>query len=114
MPHTIRIDQGSEFVNQTFYDNWSTLGVHIMAVTIESLNSLGLGKRFLDPLKRASLKVHEETSSVEDNLKSPLSYNTINDTFRRKGLFLSLIVYRMMSRVPLGNSTLSKPNQIER
>ena len=110
----MRVDQGSEFLSRKFYNNCNSLEIYVKAFPIESSNSLGLGERFHDPLRRIYIKVQEETPQLDDDLKLSLSYKAMNNTLGPEGIVPTLLVYGMMPRLLLGVTRLSTPTQVQR
>ena len=83
-------------------------------VPTESPNSMGLGERYHGPLRRIFLKLNEDASLLDDNLKLNFAYKSMNDTLGPEGYVPTLLVYGMLPRIPLGDRHESTPNQSER
>lgn len=113
-PHIIRVDQGSQFLGKDFEANCKSLGIYLDEAPIESPNSMGIGERFHDPLRRIALKVKEEAPDLDDDLVLSAAYRAMNDTLGPEGLAPTLLVYGMLPRMPIGSKSLSAPNQVDR
>jgi hypothetical protein len=80
--------------------------------SIESHNSLFVVERYYGPLRRIYRKIRSEHPTIPQSLARSLSFKAVNDFTGPAGLVSSLLVFGIVSRLPLCNQCL--PNQCER
>ena len=80
LPHVIKADQGSVFTSQRWHDILSLSGIKLELSPIESHNSLTVGERYHDPLRRIYRKVRHYFPTLMESLALSLANKAMNDT----------------------------------
>ena len=80
----------------------------------ESHNSLGVGERYHEPLKRIYKKLKEEEPDMEPVLRLSIAVHSLNNTASPEGLIPSLLVFGSVLKIPLGNIPHLASNQRKR
>jgi hypothetical protein len=111
LPNVIKADQGSVFTSSRWRDIVSLSGVKLELSPIESHNSLTVGERYHDPLRRLYRKVRQDFPAISEPLALSLANKAMNDTIGPEGLVPTLLVF---GTVPRLSTTGSFPNQNER
>lgn len=113
-PRILKADQGSEFVNDLFHRNSESIGVFLQEAPIESSNSMGLGERFHDPLRRIFLKLREDHPLLRQDAILKDARSAMSSTMGPEGYAAALLVYGMLPRLSIGSSRIATLNQAER
>ena len=112
LPHVIKADQGSVFTSQRWHDILSLSGIKLELSPIESHNSLTVGERYHDPLRRIYRKVRHDFPTLSESLALSLANKAMNDTMGPEGLVPTLLVFGTVPRLSIGDRP--PPNQSER
>eukprot|EP00172_Hildenbrandia_rubra_P001571 Plantae.Rhodophyta-Hildenbrandia_rubra.ctg2135.p1 GENE.Plantae.Rhodophyta-Hildenbrandia_rubra.ctg2135~~Plantae.Rhodophyta-Hildenbrandia_rubra.ctg2135.p1 ORF type:complete len:830 (-),score=119.74 Plantae.Rhodophyta-Hildenbrandia_rubra.ctg2135:46-2535(-) len=113
-PHILKVDQGSEFVNDLFHRSCQSLGIFLMEAPIESPSSMGLGERFYDPLRRIFLKLRHDHSLLSKEAPLQDSHFSINCAMEPEGHAPILLAHGMLPRLPIECKDAASPSQAER
>ena len=90
----------------------SLVGIQLKISGVESHHSLGIGEKYHSPLRRIFLKVETSYPHLPKRVILKLSVKAMNDTMGPNGLVPSLLVFGMLARFPIVNSSL--PDQRDR
>ena len=103
LPHVIKADQGSVFTSQRWHDILSLSGIKLELSPIESHNSLTVGERYHDPLRRIYRKVRHDFPTLSESLALSLANKAMNDTMGPEGLVPTLLVFGIVPRLSIGD-----------
>jgi hypothetical protein len=101
LPNVIKSDQGSVFTSERWQELTSLSGVILELSPIESHNSLTVGERYHDPLRRIYRKVRHDFPAIPGSLALSLANKAMNDTMGPEGLVPTLLVYGTLPRLSL-------------
>lgn len=85
-PSTMRLDQESSFHSVEFRKLSRDAGIELKFSGIESQNSIGVGEKYHDPLRRVYLKVNDEHPTLDRETVLRLALKGCNDTLASNGL----------------------------
>jgi hypothetical protein len=95
---------------------WKTLtesrGITLCISGVEAHNSLGIGERYLGPLRRVYQKIEHKFPHVGPALILRIAVKAINDTMGTNELVPSLLVFGVVPRFP--PMSINLPNQRDR
>jgi hypothetical protein len=112
LPHVIKADQGSFFPSPRWHDILSLSGIKLELSPIESHNSLTVGERYYDPLRRINRKVRHDFHNLSESLALSLANKAMNDTMGPEGLVPTLLVFGAVPRLSIGDRP--PPNKSDR
>jgi hypothetical protein len=92
LPRLIKADQGYVFTSPRWHDILSLSGIKLELSPIESHNSLTVGERYHDPLRRIYCKVRPDFPNLSESLALFLANKDKNDTMGPEGLVPTLLV----------------------
>jgi hypothetical protein len=107
--NVIKADQGSVFTSARWRDIASISGVKLEISPIESHNSLTVGERYHDPLRRIYRKVRHDFPTITETLASSLANKAMNDTIGTEGLVPTLLVFGIVPRLSADGSLPNQP-----
>jgi hypothetical protein len=87
------------------------VGIHLRSTGIESHNSLGVGERFHQPLRRIYHKIHSEYNGLDTDTTLSIANKTMYDLAGPEGLIPSFLVFGV---VPRWTTTLPLPENSAR
>lgn len=99
-PNRLRTDAGSIFTSPRWEALAEDCGISMSRSGIESHNSLGLGEKMHDPLKRVYRKIKLQDSELDRVEILRLATKAVNDTVGINGLVPSYLVFGIMPRFP--------------
>ena len=105
-PDSVRSDAGSVFTIKSWNARTSQVGVAVQVVPVESSNSMGVGERYHDPLRRIYRKIEMEHPRHPKEIILALANKAMNDTMGPEGLVPSLLVFGVIPRVSAATSEL--------
>jgi hypothetical protein len=111
-PNKIRTDAGSIFVSPRWRECTDMAGMLLQISGVESHNSLGLGERMHEPLRRIYRKVSYDFPTAPPAIVLKCATKALNDTMGENGLVPSLLVFGIVPMFPILSSKL--PEQQER
>jgi hypothetical protein len=97
-PDSILTDQGSVFQSEDWRNACLGAGIHLRSTGIESHNSLGVGERFHQPLRRLFQKISSEYNRLDPETILSISTKTMNDLAGPEGLVPSFLVFGVVPR----------------
>ena len=98
-PHILRVDQGSQFISELFYRNCSSLGILVKYIPVESPNSMGIGERYHDPLRRIYKKIADDSRNLHPTLILSSAVSAMNDTMGPEGFVPTLLCIRDATQI---------------
>jgi hypothetical protein len=110
-PNIMRTDAGSIFVSPKWKRFIDLSKIKLVQSGVEAHNSLGIGERYHDPLRRVYHKVRKEFPSMSLELALRLAVKAMNDTMGPNGLVPSLLVFGMVPRFPIIDANVSDKEQ---
>ena len=111
-PDRLRTDAGSVFTSPRWKEIAKMAGIELRLSGIEAHNSLGIGERYHEPLRRIYRKVKHDHPNLMPKTILRLSLKAMNDTMGENGLVPSLLTFGVIPRFPILNTEL--PTQQER
>ena len=111
-PNRLRTDYGSIFTSPKWKELTNENGIQLRISGIEAHNSLGIGERLHDPLRRIYRKIRKNATGTNQQTALRLTLKAMNDTMGENGLVPSLLVFGIIPRFPVISSQL--PAQSER
>jgi len=111
-PNRLRTDQGSAFTSDRWREIIESKGIKIRLSGVRAHNSLGIGEKLHDPLRRIFRKIQHDFPEANPRMILSVAVKAMNDTINEKGLVPSRLVFGILPRFPILNSNL--PNQKER
>jgi hypothetical protein len=84
-------------------------GVRLELSPIESHNSLTVGERYHESLRRIYRKVRHDFPTITEALALSLSNKAMNDTIGPEGLVSTLLVFGIISRLSADGSLPKQP-----
>jgi hypothetical protein len=111
-PNTTRTDAGSIFVSPKWKRFTDLSKIKLVQSGVEAHNSLGIGERKHDPLRRVYHKVRKDFPRMSLELALRLAVKAMNDTMGPNGLVPSLLVFGMIPRFPIIDANV--PDQEQR
>lgn len=103
-PDSVKADSGSVFTSKEWNKLVSDAGIAIEITPVESSNSMGVGERYHDPLRRIFRKVTHGHPGYPKNLVLAIANKAMNDTMGPEGIVPSLLVFGNMPRFPASPS----------
>ena len=97
----IRADQGPQFRAKEFKTVGGMAWIKITLSGVEIHNSLGVGERYHDYLRKTDMKVRNEFPTVAAEFSLKLAVKAMNDTAGQNGLLPTLLVFGVMPRIPV-------------
>ena len=89
----------------------NNVGIELRLSGVEAHNSLGIGERYHEPLRRIYLKVKHDHPNLAPQTILRLSLKAINDTIGEQGLVPSSLVFVTVPRFPIMNTELPKQEE---
>jgi transposase InsO family protein len=111
-PNRLRTDAGSIFSSPRWRQLSEMVGISLRISGIEAHNSLGIGERLHEPLRRIYEKVQMDYPHISPRIILKITVKVMNDTIGENGLVPSLLVFGVVPRFPMLSTDL--PNQKER
>jgi transposase InsO family protein len=111
-PNRLRTDAGSIFSSPRWRQLSEMVGISLRISGIEAHNSLGIGERLHEPLRRIYEKVQMDYPHISPRIILKITVKVMNDTIGESGLVPSLLVFGVVPRFPMLSTDL--PNQKER
>lgn len=111
-PNCFRTDSGSVFTSTRWNQLTSDNGIELKISGVESHNSLGLGERYHEPLRKIYRKLHHEAPDLEKAIVLRLALKAMNDTIGPEGLVPSYLVFGSLPKFPTVHASL--PDQRRR
>jgi hypothetical protein len=112
LPNFIKADQGSVFTSARWRDIVSISGVKLELSPIESHNSLSVGERYHDPLRRIYRKVRHDFPKITEHLALSLANKAMNGTVSPEGLAPTLVVFGIIPRLSADGSLPNKHDRM--
>ena len=105
--HIVHVDQGCELVSNGFKNYCMSLCIYLKEASVKSIYSLGIGERYYGPMKKNLYiyKMKEEIPHLDDEIALKMAIRAINDCLGPEGLVPSLLVIRMLPRIPSESDT---------
>lgn len=111
-PDRILSDSGSVLTSKAWGQLAEMTGATIRISGMEAHNSLGIGERLHAPLRRIFYKTQTDFPKLRKELLLKIAIKEMNDTVGEDGLVPSLLVFGIIPRFPIINTSL--PNQRDR
>ena len=111
-PNRLRMDQGSAFTSDRWRELASNVGIQLRLSGVTAHNSLGIGERLHDPLRRIFRKLRHDNPLTSKQTLLKLSVKAMNDKIGENGLVPSRLVFGIVPRFPIISTDL--PTQKER
>jgi hypothetical protein len=111
-PNKLRTDAGSVFKSPRWSQSTDIAGIQVQVSGVESHNSLGLGEKLHDPLRRIFKKVKFDFPAAPPKMILSCATKVLNDTMGEKGLLPSLLVFGIIPRFHILSTDL--PEQKDR
>lgn len=92
LPNRIIVDQGSHF-GPSFVHMAHLRGLNVEHKCIESHNSLGVGERYHQPLRKTYRKIFAAHPKADPTLALAVSVKALNDTLGPEGYVPSALVF---------------------
>ena len=92
MPHNIAVDEGTRH-RDIFREVSNIYDIDTQKSSTESQNSLAIGGRYHDPLRKTFLKLREDHPNLKKDVLLAISTKAINDTFVPEGIVSSALVF---------------------
>jgi hypothetical protein len=105
-PNRRRIDAGSVFTSPHWRQCTDMAGIRIQVSGVESHNSLGLGEKIHDPLRRIFIKVKFDFPTAPPKMILSCATKGLNDTMGENGRMQSLLVFGIIPRFPILSADL--------
>lgn len=99
-PNRLRTDAGSIFTSPRWEALAEDCGISMSRSGIESHNSIGLGEKMHDPLKRVYKKIKIQDPDLDRVEALRFATKAVNDTIGINGLVPSYLVFGIMPRFP--------------
>ena len=103
-PDKIRANEGSIFTSPRCKKLTKMAGIESQLSGIEAHNSLDIGERYHEPLKRIYRKVKHDHPNLSPQFLLRISFKGMNDTMSEKGLVPSRFVFGISPRFPILNT----------
>ena len=87
-------------------------GIKLTLSDVERHNSLGMGERYHEYLRKTYMKVRDEFLTVATEFSLKLAVQAMNDTAGQNGLVPTLLVFVVMPRIPVARKDV--PGMVER
>lgn len=110
-PERILTDQGSVFRSEQFVKLCAEHEIVLEHTGTESHNSLGVGERYHEPLRKTYLKLRADYPRVPEDVLLQCAVFTINCTAGPEGLVPSLLVFGALPKLPGVVATSSLSNK---
>ncbi len=111
-PNRLRTDQGSVFTSERWKHKMDMAGIQLRLSGVKAHNSLGIGERLHEPLRRIYKKIKTDHPTADPKYILNIAVKAMNDTIGENGLVPSRLVFGIIPRFPILNSDL--PEQKER
>ena len=111
-PNRMRTDLGSAFNSEKWRRYTNTCGMQLLLSGAQSHNSLGIGERYHEPLRRIFRKISIDYPHIDPQLLLKIAVKAMNDTMGESGLVPSLLVFGTIPRFPIISTDF--PSQKER
>ena len=111
-PNRMRTDQGSIFTSERWKQRTDMAGIQLRLSGVKAHNSLGIGERLHEPLRRIYRKIKHNHPHIPPPFILRVAVKAMSDTMGETGLVPSRLVFGIVPRFPILNSNL--PNQKER
>ena len=108
----IHADQGPQFRSREFQTYAADADIKLTLSGVESHNSLGVGERYHDYLRKIYKKTRDEHPNISLEYSLKLAVKAMNDTAGSNGLVPTLLVFGVMPRIPLRKRHL--PGMVDR
>ena len=92
MLHTIAVDEGTQH-SDIFGELSKIYDIDVQKSGTESHNSLGIGERYHDTLRKTFLKLPEDHPNLKKDILLAIAIKAINDTLGPEGIVLSALVF---------------------
>jgi transposase InsO family protein len=99
LPHFIQADKGSVFTSPRWHDILSLSGIKLELSTIQSHNSLSVGERYHEHLRRIYRKVRHYFPNLSESLALSLANKAMNDTMGPEELVPTLLGFGTFPRL---------------
>ena len=100
-PNRIKTGAGSVLTLPRWKEMAESVGIELQTSEVEAHNSLGIGERLHEPLRRIYRKIIFEFLQIDRNIALKLSIKAMNDTNGDNGLVPSLVVFGIIPRFPI-------------
>lgn len=111
-PNRRRTDAGPVFTSTRWRHITDMTGIEIRISGVEAHNSLGIGERLHDPLRRIYRMFKEHFPNLSQHTALKIALKAMNDTNGENGLVPSLLTFGIIPRFPIISTDL--PAQRER
>lgn len=111
-PQSIKSDHGSLFTSKDWENLTDMAGIQIEISGIESHNSISVGERYHEPLRRIFTVILHEYPKLDREIALRCAVKGINDTMGPEGLVPSYLVFGVIPNFPAIHTKL--PTQHER
>lgn len=111
-PSKIKVDQGSVFTSKKWEELSSSHGIEIILLCVESHNSIGVGKRYHEPLRKIFNILRNANQNENPEIILRYAIKGINDTMGEDGIVPTALAYGCSPSFPFMQSKI--PRQRER
>lgn len=95
------LDQGSKFSIQEFRRLLSSVGILLQPSGVESHNALVNSERYHDYLRNVYRKILDDIPKLNGSDVLSLAIKSVNYSAGRSGLFTTLLVFGVLTRLPI-------------